>query len=224
MRKTIEEPTEGKIPKNTLKHQILYKECPLRLRLCSAIGLLLKVPCWIILQMCSGRNYLDEVIFNVAIRFVLIFEKRKMIQRGYLTWQNGSTVPVSWEFKKIKIISCPWWPFIITKKNGTCTFMYYLLCLLPARDIQAWEYVPLGPFLGKNFGTTISPWVIPMEALLPFAEPNPIQVSSEVTIYNSKEKHPTEITNSKTLNSILHWHELPDNDREDLRRCVLGDP
>uniref|UniRef100_A0A8C8ME61 Fumarylacetoacetase n=1 Tax=Oncorhynchus tshawytscha TaxID=74940 RepID=A0A8C8ME61_ONCTS len=39
-----------------------------------------------------------------------------------------------------------------------------------ARDIQAWEYVPLGPFLGKNFGTTISPWVVPMEALLPFAD------------------------------------------------------
>uniref|UniRef100_A0A672ZTM5 Fumarylacetoacetase n=1 Tax=Sphaeramia orbicularis TaxID=375764 RepID=A0A672ZTM5_9TELE len=45
-----------------------------------------------------------------------------------------------------------------------------------ARDIQAWEYVPLGPFLGKNFGTTISPWVVPMEALMPFAEPNPVQV------------------------------------------------
>uniref|UniRef100_A0A8C7X296 Fumarylacetoacetase n=1 Tax=Oryzias sinensis TaxID=183150 RepID=A0A8C7X296_9TELE len=45
-----------------------------------------------------------------------------------------------------------------------------------ARDIQAWEYVPLGPFLGKNFGTTISPWVVPMEALLPFAEPNPVQL------------------------------------------------
>uniref|UniRef100_A0A087X3Z3 Fumarylacetoacetase n=1 Tax=Poecilia formosa TaxID=48698 RepID=A0A087X3Z3_POEFO len=44
-----------------------------------------------------------------------------------------------------------------------------------ARDIQAWEYVPLGPFLGKNFGTTISPWVVPMEALLPFAESNPLQ-------------------------------------------------
>ncbi|XP_056240757.1 fumarylacetoacetase [Seriola aureovittata] len=44
-----------------------------------------------------------------------------------------------------------------------------------ARDIQAWEYVPLGPFLGKNFGTTISPWVVSMEALLPFAEPNSIQ-------------------------------------------------
>ncbi|KAJ0056486.1 hypothetical protein NL108_008337, partial [Boleophthalmus pectinirostris] len=44
-----------------------------------------------------------------------------------------------------------------------------------ARDIQAWEYVPLGPFLGKNFGTTISPWVVPMEALMPFAEPNAVQ-------------------------------------------------
>uniref|UniRef100_A0A8C2J6Q1 Fumarylacetoacetase n=1 Tax=Cyprinus carpio TaxID=7962 RepID=A0A8C2J6Q1_CYPCA len=46
-----------------------------------------------------------------------------------------------------------------------------------ARDIQAWEYVPLGPFLGKNFGTTISPWVVPMEALMPFVEPNPLQVN-----------------------------------------------
>ncbi|KAL8558749.1 hypothetical protein ACOMHN_043693 [Nucella lapillus] len=41
-----------------------------------------------------------------------------------------------------------------------------------ARDIQKWEYVPLGPFLGKNFGTTISPWVVPMDALKPFAVPN----------------------------------------------------
>lgn len=37
-----------------------------------------------------------------------------------------------------------------------------------ARDIQAWEYVPLGPFLAKNFGTTISAWVITMDALKPF--------------------------------------------------------
>ncbi|XP_070353293.1 fumarylacetoacetase isoform X4 [Equus asinus] len=41
-----------------------------------------------------------------------------------------------------------------------------------ARDIQKWEYVPLGPFLGKSFGTTISPWVVPMDALMPFAVPN----------------------------------------------------
>ncbi|KAI9653313.1 MAG: hypothetical protein M1821_007637 [Bathelium mastoideum] len=37
-----------------------------------------------------------------------------------------------------------------------------------ARDIQAWEYVPLGPFNAKNFGTTISPWVVLFEALEPF--------------------------------------------------------
>ncbi len=37
-----------------------------------------------------------------------------------------------------------------------------------ARDIQKWEYVPLGPFLGKNFGSTISPWIVTMEALAPF--------------------------------------------------------
>ncbi|CAM9264125.1 unnamed protein product, partial [Lampetra planeri] len=41
-----------------------------------------------------------------------------------------------------------------------------------ARDIQKWEYVPLGPFLGKNFGTSISPWVVTMEALAPFTLPN----------------------------------------------------
>ena len=45
------------------------------------------------------------------------------------------------------------------------------LCLLndwSARDMQSWEYQPLGPFLAKNFATTISPWVVPLEALLPY--------------------------------------------------------
>jgi fumarylacetoacetase len=44
-------------------------------------------------------------------------------------------------------------------------------CLLndwSARDIQAWEYQPLGPFLGKNFCTTVSPWIVTAEALAPF--------------------------------------------------------
>ena len=40
-----------------------------------------------------------------------------------------------------------------------------------ARDIQSWEYQPLGPFLAKNFATTISPWVVTMEALAPFRRP-----------------------------------------------------
>ncbi|MFC4807751.1 fumarylacetoacetase [Paenibacillus sp. GCM10023250] len=40
-----------------------------------------------------------------------------------------------------------------------------------ARDIQAWEYQPLGPFLGKSFATSVSPWVVPLEALEPFRVP-----------------------------------------------------
>ena len=44
-----------------------------------------------------------------------------------------------------------------------------------ARDIQRWEYRPLGPFLSKNFATSISPWVVSWEALAPFRCPGPIQ-------------------------------------------------
>jgi fumarylacetoacetase len=44
-----------------------------------------------------------------------------------------------------------------------------------ARDIQAWEYQPLGPFLAKNFATTISPWIITLEALEPFGCSGPKQ-------------------------------------------------
>jgi fumarylacetoacetase len=44
-----------------------------------------------------------------------------------------------------------------------------------ARDVQAWEYQPLGPFLAKNFGTSISPWVVTLEALEEFRKPLPPQ-------------------------------------------------
>ncbi len=48
------------------------------------------------------------------------------------------------------------------------------LCLLndwSARDLQGWEYQPLGPFLAKNFATTISPWIVTLPALAPFRVP-----------------------------------------------------
>jgi fumarylacetoacetase len=48
------------------------------------------------------------------------------------------------------------------------------LCLVndwSARDIQAWEYQPLGPFLAKNFATTVSPWLVTLDALAPFRAP-----------------------------------------------------
>jgi fumarylacetoacetase len=44
-----------------------------------------------------------------------------------------------------------------------------------ARDIQRWEYQPLGPFLGKSFATSISPWVVPLEALEPYLVAGPPQ-------------------------------------------------
>ena len=52
------------------------------------------------------------------------------------------------------------------------------LCLFndwSARDIQAWEYVPLGPFLGKNFASTISAWIVTLDALEPFSVESPEQ-------------------------------------------------
>lgn len=56
------------------------------------------------------------------------------------------------------------------------------LCLLndwSARDLQAWEYQPLGPFLAKNFLTTISPWIVTAEALAPFRIPGPVRAPGD---------------------------------------------
>jgi fumarylacetoacetase len=54
-------------------------------------------------------------------------------------------------------------------------FGFVLMNDWSARDIQAWEYQPLGPFLAKNFCTSISPWVVTLEALEPFRRPLPRQ-------------------------------------------------
>lgn len=54
---------------------------------------------------------------------------------------------------------------------GDHLFGYCLLNDWSARDIQPWEYQPLGPFLSKNFATSISPWVVTSEALAPFRAP-----------------------------------------------------
>jgi len=48
-----------------------------------------------------------------------------------------------------------------------------------ARDVQAWESQPLGPFLGKNFGTTVSPWVVTTEALEPFRVSQPARPTGD---------------------------------------------
>lgn len=56
------------------------------------------------------------------------------------------------------------------------------LCLVndwSARDLQSWEYQPLGPFLAKSFATTISPWIVPMEALTPYRVAAGIRASGD---------------------------------------------
>jgi fumarylacetoacetase len=61
-------------------------------------------------------------------------------------------------------------------------FGYMIFNDWSARDIQRWEYAPLGPFLGKNFFSSVSPWVVTAEALKPFITDAPIQ-SPEVLPY-----------------------------------------
>lgn len=64
---------------------------------------------------------------------------------------------------------------ISINEAGEYIFGMVLLNDWSARDIQKWEYAPLGPFLGKNFASTISPWIVTMDALEPFRCESPKQ-------------------------------------------------
>ena len=61
------------------------------------------------------------------------------------------------------------------KQAEEMIFGFVILNDWSARDIQQWEYVPLGPFQAKVFATSISPWVVTREALEPFCVPGPVQ-------------------------------------------------
>jgi fumarylacetoacetase len=90
-----------------------------------------------------------------------------------------------------------------------------------ARDIQKWEYQPLGPFLAKNFATSISPWIVTMEALEPFRvsgpkqEPEPLEylqskgdraydVNLEVYIKTQNQTTPFKISHSNF--KYMYWN------------------
>jgi fumarylacetoacetase len=90
--------------------------------------------------------------------------------------------------------------FIVGKENelGQCVstadaedhiFGMVLFNDLSARDIQSWEYVPLGPFLSKNFASVISPWVVTMEALEPFRCKGPEQMPEVLPYLRSDGDH-----------------------------------
>jgi fumarylacetoacetase len=74
------------------------------------------------------------------------------------------------------------------QKAGEHIFGLVLLNDWSARDIQKWEYVPLGPFLGKNFATSISPWVVTLDALEPFRVAAPKQ-DPEVLDYLKRQEN-----------------------------------
>src|SRR6266403_2579445 len=99
-------------------------------------------------------------------------------------------------------------------------FGFVLMNDWSARDIQAWEYQPLGPFLAKNFCTSISPWVVTLEALEPFRRPLPPQdpeplpylrlandftfdIQLEAQLQTAKLKDPHTITRTNFRN--LYW-------------------
>lgn len=63
-----------------------------------------------------------------------------------------------------------------------------------ARDIQKWEYVPLGPFLAKNFASSISPWIVTLDALEPFRVAGPEQLPTPMEYLRHSGKHSFDIT------------------------------
>ncbi len=105
-----------------------------------------------------------------------------------------------------------------------------------ARDIQAWEYVPLGPFLAKNFGTSISPWVVTMEALEPFRVAGPVQdptplpylqcqgnwaydIQLEVHLQGAKMERPHTICKSNAKH--LYWNVCQQMAHHTVNGCNL---
>ena len=77
-----------------------------------------------------------------------------------------------------------------------------------ARDIQAWEYVPLGPFLGKNFASTSSAWIVTLDALEPFRTKGYVQ-EPKVLPY-------LEYTGEKNIDINLEVHLIPENGDDNL--------
>ena len=105
-----------------------------------------------------------------------------------------------------------------------------------ARDIQSWEYVPLGPFLGKNFGSSVSPWLVPMEALEPFRVDGPKQepevlpylkttgqlnydIHLEVSI---QPKNSTETVVCRSNFKFMYWNMLQQLAHHTVNGCNLN--
>jgi fumarylacetoacetase len=75
------------------------------------------------------------------------------------------------------------------KQAAEMIFGFVILNDWSARDIQQWEYVPLGPFQAKAFATSISPWIVTREALEPFCVPGPVQDPTPLPYLQQTQPH-----------------------------------
>ncbi|KAK0616438.1 hypothetical protein B0T14DRAFT_246782 [Immersiella caudata] len=100
---------------------------------------------------------------------------------GEVVFSPSTAVDYELEFAAVMGKPLPWGEQLSAAAAEDHIFGYVLLNDWSARDIQVFEMPPLGPFIGKNFGTTISPWVITPDALSPFktSPPSPAQPTSK---------------------------------------------
>jgi fumarylacetoacetase len=100
---------------------------------------------------------------------------------------------------------------VSTEEADDCIFGMVLLNDWSARDIQRWEYVPLGPFLGKSFATSITPWIVTLDALEPFRAPGPVQDPPVLPYLQSHGDKNFDVT----LEVFLH----PESEANPMRVC-----
>ncbi|KAL7049497.1 hypothetical protein ACKWTF_003727 [Chironomus riparius] len=125
---------------------------------------------------------------------------------------------------------------VTTKEAAKRVFGFVLMNDWSARDVQKWEYVPLGPFTAKNLGTSISAWVVPVAALQPFAVPNfpqepkpfPYLQHDEVFNFNIelfvdiKPENGTQVTVSHSNYRHLYWTALQQIAHHSVTGCNLN--
>jgi len=93
-----------------------------------------------------------------------------------LRWVPAGGWTSSWNWVPSSAQAMPWakrcpWPMPSSRSSAWCSSTMVLFNDWSARDIQGWEYQPLGPFLSKSFASTISPWIVTLDALAPFRQP-----------------------------------------------------
>ena len=105
-----------------------------------------------------------------------------------------------------------------------------------ARDIQKWEYVPLGPFLAKNFASSISPWIVTMDALEPYRVDSPVQEPEPFPYLQQKGKHSFDInlevaiqpengkatTVSKSNFKYMYWTMAQQLTHHTINGCIVN--